>query len=180
MDGSVEELIAAPLLSSFRADGKPLCVQSPRNLDIQPSQDRSQIVGDVYVATKLALRTAQVFRLISDRQVLPLSLFLCLFHVGFNFSSSGREDVDVRTLGNGKTHLLLSHTLHLHTNFYLCATELKFVSKRSYMSCFCGFSGRPFALELLNPHRAKFNRTEIKQLQEVQAFYCSSVMCVNI
>uniref|UniRef100_A0A671QAF5 tRNA pseudouridine(55) synthase n=1 Tax=Sinocyclocheilus anshuiensis TaxID=1608454 RepID=A0A671QAF5_9TELE len=65
MDGSVEELIAAPLLSSFRADG-------------------------------------------------------------FNFSSSGREDVDVRTLGNG----------------------------------------RPFAVELLNPHRAKFNRTEIKQLQE--------------
>ncbi|KTF79470.1 hypothetical protein cypCar_00028069 [Cyprinus carpio] len=65
MDGSVEELIAAPLLSSFRADG-------------------------------------------------------------FNFSSSGREDVDVRTLGNG----------------------------------------RPFAVELLNPHRAKFNRAEIKQLQE--------------
>lgn len=65
MDGSVEELIAAPLLSSFRADG-------------------------------------------------------------FNFSSSGREDVDVRTLGNG----------------------------------------RPFALELLNPHRTKFSRTEIKQLQE--------------
>ncbi len=30
-------------------------------------------------------------------------LFTCLFHVGFNFSSSGREDVDVRTLGNGKT-----------------------------------------------------------------------------
>uniref|UniRef100_A0A672RKL6 tRNA pseudouridine(55) synthase n=1 Tax=Sinocyclocheilus grahami TaxID=75366 RepID=A0A672RKL6_SINGR len=26
--------------------------------------------------------------------------------------------------------------------------------------------GRPFAVELLNPHRAKFNRTEIKQLQE--------------
>ncbi|XP_057188503.1 putative tRNA pseudouridine synthase Pus10 isoform X2 [Triplophysa rosa] len=65
MDGSVEELIAAPLLSSFRADG-------------------------------------------------------------FNFSSSGREDVDVRTLG----------------------------------------TGRPFAVELLNPHRVKFNRTEIKQLQE--------------
>ncbi|XP_062865428.1 putative tRNA pseudouridine synthase Pus10 [Trichomycterus rosablanca] len=65
MEGSVEELIAAPLLSSFRADG-------------------------------------------------------------FNFSSSGREDVDVRTLGNG----------------------------------------RPFALELLNPHRAAFNRAEIKQLQD--------------
>uniref|UniRef100_A0A671KYA1 tRNA pseudouridine(55) synthase n=1 Tax=Sinocyclocheilus anshuiensis TaxID=1608454 RepID=A0A671KYA1_9TELE len=65
MHGSVEELIAAPLLSSFRADG-------------------------------------------------------------FNFSSSGREDVDVRTLGNGQ----------------------------------------PFAVELLNPHRAKFNRNEIKQLQE--------------
>ncbi|KAL6481820.1 hypothetical protein MHYP_G00099000 [Metynnis hypsauchen] len=66
MEGSVEELIADPLLSSFRADG-------------------------------------------------------------FNFSSSGREDVDVRTLGNG----------------------------------------RPFAMELLNPHRAKFNRAEVRQLQEV-------------
>uniref|UniRef100_A0A3B1JS72 tRNA pseudouridine(55) synthase n=1 Tax=Astyanax mexicanus TaxID=7994 RepID=A0A3B1JS72_ASTMX len=65
MEGSVEELIAGPLLSSFRADG-------------------------------------------------------------FNFSSSGREDVDVRTLGNG----------------------------------------RPFAMELLNPHRARFNKAEIRQLQE--------------
>ncbi|XP_030636619.1 tRNA pseudouridine synthase Pus10 [Chanos chanos] len=65
MEGSVEELIAAPLLSSFRAEG-------------------------------------------------------------FNFSSSGREDVDVRTLGNG----------------------------------------RPFAMELLNPHRSQFTKAEIRQLQE--------------
>uniref|UniRef100_A0A8C9Z063 tRNA pseudouridine synthase Pus10 n=1 Tax=Sander lucioperca TaxID=283035 RepID=A0A8C9Z063_SANLU len=65
MESSVEELIAAPLLSSFRADG-------------------------------------------------------------FNFSSSGREDVDVRTLGNG----------------------------------------RPFAMELLNPHRSRLSRVEMKQLQE--------------
>ncbi|KAM9454247.1 tRNA pseudouridine synthase Pus10 [Clarias gariepinus] len=65
MEGSVEELIANPLLSAFKADG-------------------------------------------------------------FNFCSSGREDVDVRTLGNG----------------------------------------RPFAIELLNPHRARFNKAEIRQLQE--------------
>uniref|UniRef100_A0A8C5HLC3 tRNA pseudouridine(55) synthase n=1 Tax=Gouania willdenowi TaxID=441366 RepID=A0A8C5HLC3_GOUWI len=45
---------------------------------------------------------------------------------GFNFSSSGREDVDVRTLG----------------------------------------TGRPFAMELLNPHRSRFSRAEMKQLQE--------------
>ncbi|KAJ8285099.1 hypothetical protein COCON_G00039490 [Conger conger] len=45
---------------------------------------------------------------------------------GFNFCSSGREDVDVRTLGNG----------------------------------------RPFAVELLNPHRAQFSRAEVRQLQE--------------
>ncbi|KAG8014529.1 putative tRNA pseudouridine synthase Pus10 [Nibea albiflora] len=45
---------------------------------------------------------------------------------GFNFSSSGREDVDVRTLGNG----------------------------------------RPFAMELLNPHRSRLNKVEMKQLQE--------------
>lgn len=45
---------------------------------------------------------------------------------GFNFSSSGREDVDVRTLGNG----------------------------------------RPFAMELINPHKSRFNREQIKQLQQ--------------
>ncbi|XP_054461095.1 LOW QUALITY PROTEIN: putative tRNA pseudouridine synthase Pus10 [Anoplopoma fimbria] len=65
MESSVEELIAAPVLSSFRSDG-------------------------------------------------------------FNFSSSGREDVDVRTLGNG----------------------------------------RPFAMELLNPHRSRLSKAEMKQLQE--------------
>lgn len=30
------------------------------------------------------------------------------------------------------------------------------------------FLGRPFAVELLNPHRVKFNKNEIKQLQEVK------------
>ncbi|CAH7003915.1 Pus10 [Phodopus roborovskii] len=45
---------------------------------------------------------------------------------GFNFSSSGREDVDVRTLGNG----------------------------------------RPFAVELLNPHRVHFSSQEVKELQQ--------------
>ncbi|XP_047637962.1 tRNA pseudouridine synthase Pus10 isoform X1 [Phacochoerus africanus] len=44
----------------------------------------------------------------------------------FNFSSSGREDVDVRTLGNG----------------------------------------RPFAIELVNPHRIHFTSQEIKELQQ--------------
>ncbi|XP_032881048.1 tRNA pseudouridine synthase Pus10 isoform X3 [Amblyraja radiata] len=43
-----------------------------------------------------------------------------------NFSSSGREDVDVRALGNG----------------------------------------RPFAIELLNPHRTSFLQKEIKELQQ--------------
>ncbi|XP_011480821.1 putative tRNA pseudouridine synthase Pus10 isoform X1 [Oryzias latipes] len=45
---------------------------------------------------------------------------------GFNFSSSGREDVDVRTLGNG----------------------------------------RPFAMELQNPHRSRLSKLEMKELQE--------------
>lgn len=31
-----------------------------------------------------------------------LIFFFYLLSKGFNFSSSGREDVDVRTLGNGK------------------------------------------------------------------------------
>ncbi|XP_072907158.1 tRNA pseudouridine synthase Pus10 isoform X1 [Hemitrygon akajei] len=44
----------------------------------------------------------------------------------FNFSSSGREDVDVRALGNG----------------------------------------RPFAIELLNPHRTCFLQQDIKELQQ--------------
>ncbi|XP_007670231.1 tRNA pseudouridine synthase Pus10 isoform X1 [Ornithorhynchus anatinus] len=44
----------------------------------------------------------------------------------FNFSSSGREDVDVRTLGNG----------------------------------------RPFAIELLNPHRVHFTSQEMRELQQ--------------
>ncbi|XP_077574279.1 tRNA pseudouridine synthase Pus10 isoform X1 [Stigmatopora nigra] len=46
---------------------------------------------------------------------------------GFNFSSSGREDVDVRTLGNG----------------------------------------RPFALELLNPHKGKLSEEDMKNVQQV-------------
>nr|XP_005305704.1 tRNA pseudouridine synthase Pus10 [Chrysemys picta bellii] len=44
----------------------------------------------------------------------------------FNFSSSGREDVDVRTLGRG----------------------------------------RPFAIELVNPHRIHFTAMEMKELQQ--------------
>ncbi|XP_068135707.1 tRNA pseudouridine synthase Pus10 isoform X1 [Hyperolius riggenbachi] len=44
----------------------------------------------------------------------------------FNFSSSGREDVDVRTLGRG----------------------------------------RPFAVELLNPHKVEFTKQDMKDLQE--------------
>ncbi|KAM5165516.1 tRNA pseudouridine synthase Pus10 [Mantella aurantiaca] len=44
----------------------------------------------------------------------------------FNFSSSGREDVDVRTLGRG----------------------------------------RPFALELVNPHKVQFTKQDMKDLQE--------------
>lgn len=74
--------------------------------------------------------TYVMHRSISDLRGLPVSLFSCLIRVGFNFSSSGREDVDVRTLGNGKTH-----TRHFfHTNFALYATQLRFVSKRS---CVC-------------------------------------------
>ncbi|XP_072319651.1 tRNA pseudouridine synthase Pus10 [Eucyclogobius newberryi] len=45
---------------------------------------------------------------------------------GFNFSSSGREDVDVRTLGNG----------------------------------------RPFAMELINPHKPRLNRDQMKTIQQ--------------
>lgn len=36
------------------------------------------------------------------RTIISLIIFHYLLSKGFNFSSSGREDVDVRTLGNGK------------------------------------------------------------------------------
>ncbi|KAM5249994.1 tRNA pseudouridine synthase Pus10 isoform 2-T5 [Hipposideros larvatus] len=63
---------------------------------------------------------SSVEELISDR-------LLTVFKAeSFNFSSSGREDVDVRTLGNG----------------------------------------RPFAIELVNPHRVHFTSQEIKELQQ--------------
>uniref|UniRef100_A0A8C7HGT5 tRNA pseudouridine synthase Pus10 n=1 Tax=Oncorhynchus kisutch TaxID=8019 RepID=A0A8C7HGT5_ONCKI len=62
----------------------------------------------------------------SVEELIAASLFSSFRAEGFNFSSSGREEVDVRTLGNG----------------------------------------RPFALELLNPHRARFNKAEVRQLQE--------------
>ncbi|KAJ8002130.1 hypothetical protein DPEC_G00176630 [Dallia pectoralis] len=66
-------------------------------------------------------------RMESSVEELIASTLLSSFRAtGFNFSSSGREDVDVRTLGNG----------------------------------------RPFAVELLNPHRARFNKAEVRQLQE--------------
>ncbi|TNN22458.1 putative tRNA pseudouridine synthase Pus10 [Liparis tanakae] len=60
MESSVEELIAAPVLSSFRADG-------------ESKQDGGRSLAAA-----------------GDERP------------GFNFSSSGREDVDVRTLGNGE------------------------------------------------------------------------------
>ncbi|XP_078413028.1 tRNA pseudouridine synthase Pus10 isoform X2 [Cetorhinus maximus] len=54
----------------------------------------------------------------------PLKKMFKVDHL--NFSSSGREDVDVRALGNG----------------------------------------RPFAIELLNPHRISFLQQELRELQE--------------
>ncbi|XP_069624999.1 tRNA pseudouridine synthase Pus10 isoform X2 [Ranitomeya imitator] len=49
-----------------------------------------------------------------------------VFVAGFNFSSSGREDVDVRTLGRG----------------------------------------RPFAIELVNPHRVRLAEKDMRDLQQ--------------
>lgn len=64
----MEELIAAPVLSAFRADGESGRTRAP---------DAWRDTGQHRVC----------------------------FLAGFNFSSSGREDVDVRTLGNGETHV---------------------------------------------------------------------------
>ncbi|XP_035883910.1 tRNA pseudouridine synthase Pus10 isoform X3 [Phyllostomus discolor] len=63
----------------------------------------------------------------------------------FNFSSSGREDVDVRTLGNARM-------LTPSTRFCFTAG--------------CVLPGRPFAIELVNPHRVHFTSQEIKELQQ--------------
>lgn len=62
----------------------------------------------------------------SVEELIAGPLLAAFMSQSFNFSSSGREDVDVRTLGNG----------------------------------------RPFAMELMDPHRSKFNKKEIRQLQE--------------
>lgn len=43
----------------------------------------------------------------SLKTIMSLIFFLYLLSKGFNFSSSGREDVDVRTLGNGKIAITL-------------------------------------------------------------------------
>lgn len=69
MESSVEELIAAPVLSSFRSDGESTLWRSQHFVE-------------------------------RDNK-LTLNLFWWS-DAGFNFSSSGREDVDVRTLGNGE------------------------------------------------------------------------------
>ncbi|KAM9770628.1 tRNA pseudouridine synthase Pus10 isoform 2-T2 [Menidia menidia] len=62
----------------------------------------------------------------SVEELIAVPVLAAFRATGFNFSSSGREDVDVRTLG----------------------------------------SGRPFAMELLNPHRSRLSKVEMKQLQE--------------
>ncbi|XP_061840334.1 tRNA pseudouridine synthase Pus10 isoform X1 [Nerophis lumbriciformis] len=88
MESSVEELIAAPVLAAFRADG-------------------------------------------------------------FNFSSSGREDVDVRTLGNGKRR-------------GGCA-----VWRRARpLTPLAPLAGRPFAVELLNPRRNRLSPDHMKKVQQ--------------
>lgn len=75
MESSVEELIAAPVLSSFRADGESERRWAALNWTIEQSRTCRDDLNPFCVVT------------------------------GFNFSSSGREDVDVRTLGNGENAL---------------------------------------------------------------------------
>ncbi|XP_006008127.1 putative tRNA pseudouridine synthase Pus10 [Latimeria chalumnae] len=62
----------------------------------------------------------------SVEELISAQLMVAFKAESFNFSSSGREDVDVRTLGNG----------------------------------------RPFAVEVINPHRISFTQQEIKELQQ--------------
>lgn len=76
---------------------------------------------------------------------------------GFNFSSSGREDVDVRTLGNGR----IFETLR-----FCQLWRLK--NCLFYRVHWFDLAGRPFAMELLNPHKSRFSKEQMKQLQEVQ------------
>lgn len=96
MESSVEELIAAPVLSSFRSDGESTLWRSQHFVE-------------------------------RDNK-LTLNLFWWS-DAGFNFSSSGREDVDVRTLGNGedayKYIIKIFLNLHFHCEdwsvFILCS-----------------------------------------------------------
>ncbi|KAK7834523.1 hypothetical protein U0070_017709 [Myodes glareolus] len=120
----------------------------------------------------------------------------------FNFSSSGREDVDVRTLGNGKmasappdlNQLIpceaVAYCSHLEqwevlgsTGIESCRQTFSPLELSPYLTppaftrmltsintfLFHGgrvLPGRPFAVELLNPHRVHFTSQEVKELQQ--------------
>lgn len=90
MESSVEELIAAPVLVTFRADG-----ESWTRTRLGPAPDADQNQTRTRLGPEPDWGQNQTG---ASRDHGPdLSSV-----AGFNFSSSGREDVDVRTLGNGQ------------------------------------------------------------------------------
>ncbi|XP_048457261.1 putative tRNA pseudouridine synthase Pus10 isoform X2 [Rhincodon typus] len=97
-----------------------------------------------------------------------------------NFSSSGREDVDVRALGNVTTYqqgFMFYNSLYCrqhHLPHWLLPTP---TPSTTIPACplYCLVKcpghlptviGRPFAIELLNPRRASFSPNELKELQQ--------------
>ncbi|XP_049576420.1 tRNA pseudouridine synthase Pus10 isoform X1 [Syngnathus scovelli] len=73
---------------------------------------------------------------------------------GFNFSSSGREDVDVRTLGNGNRRQTR------------CLPRI-IVTMMTTPPSPRALPGRPFALELLNPRKSKLCEEDMKSVQQL-------------
>ena len=75
----------------------------------------------------------------------------------FKLSAAGREDVDVRMLGNGK----FTSAKAAPIRFFIQLIELSFIQ-----SVIC-LVGRPFCVELINPHRVNLTRPVMRKLQEV-------------
>ena len=42
------------------------------------------------------------------------------------------------------------------------------------------WAGRPFAMEMLNPHRYRFTKTEMKQIQEVHTHSLSLALALSL
>lgn len=138
MESSVEELIAAPVLTTFRANGESWRLVPAGADQTGPDWIRSDRTGPDRIRSD---QTGQ------DRTLTPARLL--------QVSTSPRLAGRTWTCGRWETVRLFPHFLRLSSGSELPAPPFS--------------AGRPFAMELLNPHRSRVSRAEMKQLQEVRA-----------